>query len=188
MEIVDMGITRFWIWGRKSRSVYIFSQRSNLGLLWLIFNRFAQSAGLAASFSGFVFVSCVRASGRGEAAWARERRYVFHRWWSAVPLKSKIFWIIKNNWTRNNNNTTSQQKNKQLQSRCFSLTVVVCVSCSILNSKGNDLTRSGQGPANIYLYSSISMLGLYIYIYIYICVPPCPAGLPSSFWREYIYT
>ena len=31
--MVDMGITKFWIWGRKSRSVNIFSQRSDFG--WL---------------------------------------------------------------------------------------------------------------------------------------------------------
>ena len=46
--------------------------------------------------------------------------------WTA-PLKSKEFWVINNNCTRNHNNSTSQQKNKQLQSRCFSSTVVVCV-------------------------------------------------------------
>ena len=36
MEMVDMGITRFGVWGRKSRSVHNFSQRSDLGLLGLI--------------------------------------------------------------------------------------------------------------------------------------------------------
>ena len=33
MEMVDMGITRFWISGRKSRSVNICSQQSDFGLL-----------------------------------------------------------------------------------------------------------------------------------------------------------
>ena len=47
--------------------------------------------------------------------------------WTA-PLKSKIFWVINNNWTGNNNKSTKKQ---QLQSRCSSSTVVVCVSCSI---------------------------------------------------------
>jgi hypothetical protein len=32
MEIVDMGITKFWISGPKSRSVNNFSQRSDFGL------------------------------------------------------------------------------------------------------------------------------------------------------------
>jgi hypothetical protein len=32
MERVDMAITRFWIYGRKSRSVNIFCQRPDLGL------------------------------------------------------------------------------------------------------------------------------------------------------------
>jgi hypothetical protein len=30
-----VGITRFWIWGLESRSVNIFSQRSDFGLLEL---------------------------------------------------------------------------------------------------------------------------------------------------------
>ena len=35
--MVDMGITRFWILGPKSRSVNNSSQRSDFGLLGLIF-------------------------------------------------------------------------------------------------------------------------------------------------------
>ena len=35
MEMVDMGIIRFWISGPKSRSVNIFSRRSNFGLFYL---------------------------------------------------------------------------------------------------------------------------------------------------------
>jgi hypothetical protein len=34
--MVDMGITRFWISGPKSRSVNIFSQRSDFGF-WDLF-------------------------------------------------------------------------------------------------------------------------------------------------------
>ena len=39
MEIVDMGITRFGIWGRKSRSVNNSSQWSDFGLLHVIIIR-----------------------------------------------------------------------------------------------------------------------------------------------------
>jgi hypothetical protein len=41
MEMVDMGITIFWISGRKSRSVNIFSQRSDFDLLGLILDKFS---------------------------------------------------------------------------------------------------------------------------------------------------
>jgi hypothetical protein len=34
MEMVDMGITRIWSSGRKSRSVNIFFQRPFFGLRW----------------------------------------------------------------------------------------------------------------------------------------------------------
>ena len=47
------------------------------------------------------------------------------------PLKSKIVRVVNNNWTKNSNNSTIQQKPQQLQSCCFSSTVVVFVSCSI---------------------------------------------------------
>jgi hypothetical protein len=42
MEIVDIGITKFWIWGPKSRSVNNSSQRSDFGLLDL----FSDSLGI----------------------------------------------------------------------------------------------------------------------------------------------
>jgi hypothetical protein len=50
MEMVDMGITRFWIWGPKSRSVNNSSPRSDFGLFGLILDPHGPRARVVVGF------------------------------------------------------------------------------------------------------------------------------------------